>query len=126
MYYAFAFNFTVPMICVILLYVQIVKAVVAHEAAMKAQAKRMNVKSLKSNQKATEASVEVKIAKVAITNVLLWFFTWTPYAVVSMIGVFGDQMWVTPLVAQLPAFLGLKTFSSFFTKKVYHWSAARV
>ena len=126
MYYAFAFNFTVPMICVIFFYVQIVKAVVAHEAAMKAQAKRMNVKSLKSNQKDSEASVEVKIAKVAITNVLLWFSTWTPYAVVSMIGVFGDQMWITPLVAQLPAFLGLKPFSSFFTKQLYHWSAARV
>ena len=126
MYYAFVFNFTVPMICVIFFYVQIVKAVVAHEAAMKAQAKRMNVKSLKSNQKDREASVEVKIAKVAITNVLLWFSTWTPYAVVSMIGVFGDQMWVTPLVAQLPAFLGLKLFSSFFAKQSYHWSAARV
>ena len=81
MYYAFAFNFTVPMICVIFFYVQIVKAVVAHEAAMKAQAKRMNVKSLKSNQKDTEASVEVKIAKVAITNVLLWFSTWTVLAI---------------------------------------------
>ena len=118
MYYAFAFNFTVPMICVIFFYVQIVKAVVAHEAAMKAQAKRMNVKSLKSNQKDREASVEVKIAKVAITNVLLWFSTWTPYAVVSMIGVFGDQMWITPLVAQLPAFLGLKPFYLFFTKQL--------
>ena len=114
MYYAFAFNFTVPMICVIFFYVQIVKAVVAHEAAMKAQAKRMNVKSLKSNQRDSEASVEVKIAKVAITNVLLWFSTWTPYAVVSMIGVFGDQMMITPLVAQLPAFLGLKPFFFIF------------
>ena len=120
MYYAFVFNFTVPMLCVIFFYVQIVKAVVAHEAAMKAQAKRMNVKSLKSNQKDREASVEVKIAKVAITNVLLWFSTWTPYAVVSMVGVFGDQMWITPLVAQLPAFLGLKPFSLFFTKQLYH------
>ena len=85
---------------------QIVKAVVAHESAMKAQAKKMNVDSLKSNQKDGEASSEVKIAKVAITNVMLWVCTWTPYAVITMIGVFGDQMMVTPLVAQLPSFLG--------------------
>merc|ERR1719394_2453928 len=72
---------------------------------MKAQAKKMNVDSLKSNQKDNEASAEVKIAKVAITNVLLWIVTWTPYAIVAMIGVFGNQMLITPLVAQLPSFL---------------------
>jgi len=105
MYYAFAFNYTVPMLTVIFFYIQIVKAVVAHEAAMKAQAKKMNVDSLKSNQKDNEASAEVKIAKVAITNVLLWVVTWTPYACVAMIGVFGNQMLITPLVAQLPSFL---------------------
>ena len=106
MYYAFAFNYTVPMLTVIFFYIQIVKAVVAHEAAMKAQAKKMNVDSLKSNQKDNEASAEVKIAKVAITNVLLWVATWTPYATIAMIGVFGNQMLITPLVAQLPSFLG--------------------
>jgi r-opsin len=44
--------------------------------------------------------------QVAITNVLLWFCIWTPYAVVTMIGQFGNPMLVTPLVSQLPAFLG--------------------
>ena len=77
-----------------------------YEAAMKAQAKKMNVDSLKSKQKDNEASAEVKIAKVAITNVLLWVATWTPYATIAMIGVFGNQMLITPLVAQLPSFLG--------------------
>ena len=113
MYYAFAFNFTVPMLTVIFFYIQIVKAVVAHEAAMKAQAKKMNVDSLKSNQKDNEASAEVKIAKVAITNVLLWVVTWTPYATIAMIGVFGNQMLITPLVAQLPSFLGNHVMQSF-------------
>ena len=46
----------------------------------------------------------MKIAKVAITNVLLWAFIWSPYAIVSMIGTFGDRRLVTPLVSQLPAF----------------------
>ena len=115
MYYAFAFNFTVPMLTVIFFYIQIVKAVVAHEAAMKAQAKKMNVDSLKSNQKDNEASAEVKIAKVAITNVLLWVVTWTPYATIAMIGVFGNQMLITPLVAQLPSFLGIKPCYTVFS-----------
>ena len=73
---------------------------------MKAQAKKMNVDSLKNNQKDGEDSAEVKIAKVAITNVMLWACTWTPYAIVAAIGVFGNQMLITPIVAQLPSFLG--------------------
>ena len=49
-------------------------------------------------------SAEVKIAKVAITNVMLWVGIWSPYAIVCMISCFGDRTLVTPLVSQLPAF----------------------
>ena len=126
MYYAFAFNYTVPMLTVIFFYIQIVKAVVAHEAAMKAQAKKMNVDSLKSNQKDNEASAEVKIAKVAITNVLLWIVTWTPYAIVAMIGVFGNQMLITPLVAQLPSFLGINQLFAELQKCTYNYTDTKI
>ena len=44
---------------------QIVKAVVMHEAALKAQAKKMNVESLRTGDQSGE-SAEVKIAKVYI------------------------------------------------------------
>ena len=118
---------------------QIVKAVVAHEAALRAQAKKMNVDSLRSNAKDDGDSAEVRIAKVrlcflvtkvhtiakvAITNVMLWLCTWTPYAVVVAIGCFGDQSLVTPLVSQLPSFLGrslnslFKILISFFQPKL--------
>jgi r-opsin len=43
---------------------------------------------------------------VAITNVMLWALAWTPYAVVAMIGCYGNQELVSPLVSQLPVFLG--------------------
>jgi hypothetical protein len=44
-----------------------VKAVVMHEAALKAQAKKMNVESLRAGDQ-TGDSVEFKIAKVAFDN----------------------------------------------------------
>lgn len=47
--YAFICNYALPMTVVIFFYSQIVKAVVVHEAALKAQAKKMNVDSLRSN-----------------------------------------------------------------------------
>ena len=65
----------------------------------------------------------MKIAKVAITNVLIWVAAWTPYAVIAMTGCFGNMalvkytfcslfidilktllIQVTPLVSQLSAF----------------------
>jgi len=103
MWFAFVFNFIVPLIFNAFFYTKIVKAVVMHEAALKAQAKKMNVDSLRSNADDNE-SAEVRIAKVAITNVMLWICIWTPYAFVNMIAVFGNQAIVTPMVSQIPAF----------------------
>lgn len=54
------------------------------------QAKKMNVKSLVSNQD-KERSVEVRIAKVAFTIFFLFLCAWTPYAVVAVIGAFGNR-----------------------------------
>jgi len=105
MLYAFLGNYLLPLLIIIYFYGQIVRAVVSHERAMKAQAKKMNVDSLKSGADQGAESAEMKIAKVALTNVLLWFCIWTPYATVNMIGQFGNRSLVTPLVSQLPAFL---------------------
>ena len=104
--FAYIFNYFTPMLLIIIYYTSIVKAVVAHEAALKAQAKKMNVDSLRSGGKDDEDSAEVKIAKVAITNVLLWFCIWTPYAAVCSLPVLGSQASLTPLVCQIPSFLG--------------------
>ena len=55
------------MILIAIFYTSIVRAVVAHEAALRAQAKKMNVDSLRSG-KESEESAEVKIAKVSNNN----------------------------------------------------------
>lgn len=63
----------------------------------------MNVESLRSNQQAANQSVEVRIAKSAITVCFLFVAAWTPYAVLSLIGAFGDQSLLTPGVTMIPA-----------------------
>jgi len=47
--YAFVLNYMLPLVIVMFFYSQIVKAVITHEASLKAQAKKMNVESLRSN-----------------------------------------------------------------------------
>ena len=50
-----------------------------------------------------EQSAELKIAKVAVTNVLLWICIWSPYATVVIIGPFGNRDLITPLFSQCPS-----------------------
>ena len=48
-------------------------------------------------------SAEVKIAKIAITNVLLWVVTWSPYAIIVVFGLIGQYGLITPL-SSVPKF----------------------
>ena len=59
------FDYLFPMVLVFFYYSSIVKAVWAHEESLKAQAKKMNVESLRSNQ-----VLEHKI----LLNILCWAF----------------------------------------------------
>lgn len=59
-------------------------------SVLRAQAKKMNVKSLVSNQD-KERSVEMKIAKAAFTIFFLFVLAWTPYAVVALTGAYGNR-----------------------------------
>jgi len=100
----FVFDYCIPMFIIVFSYVFIVKAIIDHEAAMKEQARKMKVDNLRSNQ-ANAESAELRIAKVAMTNVAIWICCWTPYAYVSVKGLFGDQSSITPLKTMLPALL---------------------
>ena len=100
--FAYIVNYFTPLTMIGCFYYSIVKAVVAHEMALKAQAKKMNVDSLRSGGDKDE-SAEFKIAKVAITNVVLWACIWTPYATVVMLAAFGERSLVTPWSSQLPS-----------------------
>nr|ART29954.1 opsin [Heliconius eleuchia primularis] len=92
-----------PMCFIIYFYSGIVKQVFAHEAALREQAKKMNVESLRSNQNASAESAEIRIAKAALTVCFLYVASWTPYGVMSLIGAFGDQQLLTPGVTMIPA-----------------------
>ncbi|XP_066989863.1 compound eye opsin BCRH1-like [Macrobrachium rosenbergii] len=98
------FDFCLPATFIAGSYIFIVKAIFAHEAAMRQQAKKMNVANLRSNE-AESQRAEVRIAKTAIANVSLWLCCWVPYAIITIQGVSGNYHNITPLVTMLPALL---------------------
>ncbi|KAI4477406.1 hypothetical protein M0804_012792 [Polistes exclamans] len=89
------FVYYLPLFTIIYSYYFIVSTVAAHEKAMKEQAKKMNVASLRSGDNQS-ASAEAKLAKVALTTISLWFMAWTPYLVINYMGIFNGSK-ISPL-----------------------------
>ncbi|XP_041760891.1 rhodopsin-like [Anopheles merus] len=88
------FVYYTPLFTIIYAYFFIIKAVSAHEKNMREQAKRMNIQSLRSSDDGK--STEMKLAKVALVTISLWFMAWTPYTVINYTGVFKTAS-ITPL-----------------------------
>ncbi|CAG0917550.1 unnamed protein product [Notodromas monacha] len=91
-----SYAYFVPLSTIIYCYFHIVKAVAAHERQMREQAQKMNVQSLRTGDDG-KTSAEIRLAKVAIMTILLWFFAWTPYVVINFMGVFYRAN-ITPVV----------------------------
>lgn len=49
-----------------------------------------------SNKEEGATSVEVRIAKACFTIFFLYVCAWTPYAIVALIGSFGNKALLTP------------------------------
>ncbi|XP_076626180.1 rhodopsin 5 [Colletes latitarsis] len=98
----FLWSYVIPLTFIVYFYSQLLKSIRNHEKMLREQAKKMNVKSLVSNQD-KERSVELRIAKVAFTIFFLFLLAWTPYATVAMIGAFGNREMLTPISTMLPA-----------------------
>lgn len=98
----FIWAYVIPLTFIVYFYSQLIKSIRSHEKMLRDQARKMNVKSLVSNQD-KERSVELRIAKVAFTIFFLFLLAWTPYATVALTGAFGNREALTPLATMLPA-----------------------
>lgn len=119
----FTFSYCFPMLAILFFYSQIVSHIFEHEKALREQAKKMNVESLRSNKAGAETA-EIRIAKAAITVCFLFVASWTPYGenirpisifwweiilsffeigTMALIGAFGDKSLLTPGVTMIPA-----------------------
>ncbi|XP_055626715.1 opsin Rh4 isoform X2 [Toxorhynchites rutilus septentrionalis] len=90
MFLYFIFAWVVPFLAITYCYVAILRVVIGANS----------IQSSKNKNK-----TEIKLAGVVIGIIGLWFIAWTPYAVVSMLGVFGYESALTPLGSMIPAIL---------------------
>lgn len=86
----FIWAYAIPMIIICIFYIKLFGHIQKHEKMLRDQAKKMNVQSL-SNKDASAESVEMRIAKACFTIFFMFVCAWTPYAIVALIGAFGDK-----------------------------------
>ena len=87
----FVYSYIIPLSLILFYYSKIVKHVHEHEQQLRAQAKKMNVTSLRSNAQQNESSAEVRICKVGLTLASIFLLAWTPYAFVALTAAFGNR-----------------------------------
>lgn len=104
-YWCFTMFYCIPSTAIMYYYSRIYGHVKQHEKAMREQAKKMNVKSLRSvgSKEEQEKSAEIRIAKVGISMFLLHLISWTPYVVIVWFGLTGNLEKLTPFVSMVPA-----------------------
>lgn len=51
----------------------------------------------------TKRKAEVKLAFLVMVVIALFFVSWTPYAIVALMGIFGQKELITPITSMIPA-----------------------
>lgn len=54
-------------------------------------------------QEEEKRKTEIRLGYVVVGVIVLWFLSWTPYAIVALLGVFDQKKYITPLGSMVPA-----------------------
>ncbi|CAL4131331.1 unnamed protein product, partial [Meganyctiphanes norvegica] len=115
-YFLMVGAYILPLTIIIACYGFIYASVHQHNHRMKSKEDSKESRVSKSIQRR-----ERQLARVVILSVIFWTIAWTPYAVVSMMGVFSWTVYLTPLCTMLPAlFAKLSTVYNPFIYAVSH------
>nr|CCP46948.1 Ek arthropsin [Euperipatoides kanangrensis] len=104
--YLFILGFALPCLVILFCYIFIIKSIYNHEKMM---AKTLANSPLKfpqdrikkrSNKKLNN---DIQAAKIAFVIIILFCLSWIPYAIITLIGQFGNKTLITPWVSTLPA-----------------------
>lgn len=97
------FCFSVQLFLIVCSYVRIYLKVLRHQKEILECYNNGNESLTFQNRKIKKfQSFHVKTAKVSLVIISIFCISWTPYAIVAIIGNFGDASVVTPLVSTIP------------------------
>ncbi|XP_057657603.1 opsin, ultraviolet-sensitive-like [Diorhabda carinulata] len=88
----------VPVILISFSYINIWKIVYT-----RTECRKRGGDSVKHVREEDKRKQEIKLAVTVLFTIVLWFVSWTPYAVVALLGVAGYRDCIPPVVSLLPA-----------------------
>lgn len=88
MFVFFIFAWFIPFTTITYCYTYILKAVISSR----------HIRSSKDNNK-----TEIKLSIIVIGVIILWFVAWTPYSIVALLGISGNEDKITPFGSMIPA-----------------------
>nr|QBP79231.1 melanopsin isoform B [Biston betularia] len=59
--------------------------------------------SSRHQKERTKRKAEIKLAFLVMAVIALFFVSWTPYAVVALLGIFGQKEYIMPITSMIPA-----------------------
>lgn len=87
-----------PFILISYCYVTILSVVITQR-----KFKKTNTESTKHVKQDEKKRQELKLALVVFLVIAIWFVAWTPYAIVSLIGICGREDLIQPFYSMIPA-----------------------
>lgn len=102
-YFIFAFfcaGWLVPLSIISFCYTRILSIVVGKRNISSKSHEQLSSRHVKEQVK---RKAEVKLAGLVIVVIALFFLSWTPYAIVSLLGIFGKKDLITPITSMIPA-----------------------
>ena len=101
----FVFCFGIQLCIISVSYLMIFIKVFRHEREALYYSEGNRMVCIRAHTKIKSAKVQVKIAKVVLLIVTVFCVSWVPYAVVALIGMFGDASVITRLTSAIPGTL---------------------
>ncbi|CAH0553536.1 unnamed protein product [Brassicogethes aeneus] len=92
----FVAAFCVPLGLIIFSYINILSVVMNRSVSVSGDSSRHSKEEDKRKQ-------EMKLAMLCLSVVFLWFVSWTPYAIVALLGVSGNKQYINPITSMIPA-----------------------
>ncbi|GBP59476.1 Rhodopsin [Eumeta japonica] len=102
-YFIFAFfcaAWLAPFCTISFCYLNILRVVVYSRNVAAKNQQQLSSRHIKEQ---TKRKAEVKLAVLVIAVIALFFVSWTPYAVVALLGIFGQKDIITPTMSMVPA-----------------------
>lgn len=119
----FSVGFLLPLALIMYCYIYIIAFVHHSERHLTATSAMMDAHLWRGARKICRRT-ELKIARTVILNVFFFCISWLPYSVIALIGQFGDQTMLSPILSVIPGILA--KMSTMYNPFIYCFSHPRI